>query len=804
MPDLKLLRTIFIVVLIFNICYLIKSRFLKFPNVGQIENSTDPDVEYILDHEVVSKEKMTINQDGSYDSSTAQQTILQLLKKVATNENNEFWLGNSSMEFPSVDLNPKDFLPPQEKGQITWQNNHLLYYEPRFTLAVYLDELRHQFETQNPKNLMDKDNLIELPFAWSDWVDLTALNEELSKPVDQRYNCDWLQRFSNKRPKFSDYCVDLVNLTDDELKQMGFTREQLPGYVVKKSPMNKATHKPVMMQGKSFLLTHQENPFSMIFLTPNGTYEAQISPKRERLVDSDLFERFLMRRGIDANHLDENLRISFNPQEEFGKLLSTIQPRPLDPDDDIHGVNKITKNKSDTTITREINLDPSYFHYSQADIDRQIIEFEERLGQIDQKRGENKLESNTDLTPRELNYYQSLKYCNLFSAKDEPTYYKLATLRRSKLNLDTGWHYEWRFFNGAMKFLKDDSWTYPQLEVREQIILDRLLRNWFKFTEAKGIVSWIAHGPLLAWFWNGLMFPYDIDIDLQMPSSELARLALNYNMTIVVEDLNEGYGKYLIDCSTFLHHRNIPGRDNYIDARFIDIDTGSYIDITGVGMNDEKPPYRFHEYVDDRKSKDLPVELYMDRRKHWTTYESINPLRYSMLGGTPVLVPNDIMTMLTYEYRKGVSSYYFQGYYYVPAVRLWIEESQLLPAFKPEKYESPSEEQRRQNIIELIENMNFEDKVRLLMINRHVLIEYYITQRATGLHEREKKLMFDSTMTKLLLNLEGNNEYNHLTAKFELTKPFRKSLFDFEYFGRFNHMPAPNYSKKPEGEKKSE
>lgn len=94
--------------------------------------------------------------------------------------------------------------------------------------------------------------------------------------------------------------------------------------------------------------------------------------------------------------------------------------------------------------------------------------------------------------------------------------------------------------------------------------------------------------------------------------------------------------------------------------------------------------------------------------------------------------------MLTYEYRKGVSSYYFQGYYYVPAVRLWIEESQLLPAFKPEKYESPSEEQRRQNIIELIENMNFEDKVRLLMINRHVLIEYYITQRATGLHEREK------------------------------------------------------------------
>ena len=86
------------------------------------------------------------------------------------------------------------------------------------------------------------------------------------------------------------------------------------------------------------------------------------------------------------------------------------------------------------------------------------------------------------------------------------------------------------------------------MEVREQIILDRLLRNWFKFAEAKGIVSWIAHGPLLSWYWDGLMFPFDIDIDLQMPSSELNRLAANYNMTLVIEDLNEGYGKYLIDC----------------------------------------------------------------------------------------------------------------------------------------------------------------------------------------------------------------------------------------------------------------
>ena len=33
------------------------------------------------------------------------------------------------------------------------------------------------------------------------------------------------------------------------------------------------------------------------------------------------------------------------------------------------------------------------------------------------------------------------------------------------------------------------------------------------------------HGPLLSWYWNGLLFPYDNDIDIQMPIDELVNLA---------------------------------------------------------------------------------------------------------------------------------------------------------------------------------------------------------------------------------------------------------------------------------------
>ena len=297
--------------------------------------------------------------------------------------------------------------------------------------------------------------------------------------------------------------------------------------------------------------------------------------------------------------------VEFNPQSEFRKLLHAIPPRPLDPKDDLHGISKIVSNKGDRNILRQLNLDPSTFHYTQQNVEQQIASYETRLSKIEKVITDelnydlNVLETNR-LTRHELNHYRGLKYANSFSVDVEPTYYKLATLK-NQYNLDSGWHYEWRFFNGAMRYLKDETWSYEQMEVREQIILDRLLRNWFKFAEAKGIVSWIAHGPLLSWYWDGLMFPFDIDIDLQMPSSELNRLAANYNMTLVIEDLNEGYGKYLIDCSTFIHHRNVAGRDNHIDARFIDVDTGTYIDITGMGLNDEKPPPQYDNYINEKR-----------------------------------------------------------------------------------------------------------------------------------------------------------------------------------------------------------
>ncbi|KAI5949708.1 hypothetical protein CANMA_005516 [Candida margitis] len=788
MINIKLLRNTFLVILFVNIFYFVKVYQLEEEKLRQLAIAHATSIDYTTDDQI------EYDKTKDYHLLEPKQKIAYLLDKVHENQDNRYWLANTSVENPSVLINPYEYLPPREFDVVeTWQNKSELYYEPRFTLAIYLDELKHQLKMHNPDNEKSKDHLIRMPFAWSDWVDLTMLNEEILKPIGERRTCQSLQSHANKKTKYPKWCKNLVDLEDEEVEEIGLSRDDMPGFMVRSSPMNKVHHKEAMLQGKGHLLTSQENPIAMIFLTKDGTYETQLMGQRQRLVRTDLFEKYLQRRNlVPATDLEE---IEMNPQIEFRSLLETIPARPLNEDDDIYKMRQITRQK-EFNASRELHLDKDAFHYKQEEMEEQISDYEVRLNKI-KETVTNELRYNPTvieqnrLNRHEINHYNGLKTASKYSVEKEPTYYKLATLKKDKANTDAGWHYEWRFFNGALRYIKDESWTNEQLEVREQIILDRLLRNWFRFAEEKGIISWIAHGPLLSWYWDGLMFPYDIDIDIQMPSSELNRLSANYNMTLVIEDVSEGYGKYLIDCATFLHHRDVAFKDNHIDARFIDIDTGTYIDITGIGINNEQPPPEYDGYIRNKQRKQGSVELYMDRRKHWLNFEKISPLHYSMIGGVPVYVPNDIMSMLNNEYSAGTRSYYYAGYYYVPCLRLWIHVNKIKPIFKPEQYESKTKVREREALTALIKNIDDEGKLRLLEMHEDVLIEYYLTHKLTTLHEVEKKFMFDHTLQQSMFDLSEKVEYHHLTSKFKMGSPLRKSLFDFEYYERFKHMKKP-------------
>lgn len=175
-------------------------------------------------------------------------------------------------------------------------------------------------------------------------------------------------------------------------------------------------------------------------------------------------------------------------------------------------------------------------------------------------------------------------------------------------------HYDWRFFRGELSFEENLQG------------LHELARAWSSFTRAAGILSWYAHGSLLGWKWNGLTMPWDTDHDVQMPIVEVDKLGRFWNRTLVVQ----GDKKYLIDVSPWYVERNRGNRHNLIDARFIDIHSGMFIDITGLAKLSH---------------------TYMCKNLHSYSLKQLSPLHLSTFEGSPSFIPNDVDGVLLSEYK---------------------------------------------------------------------------------------------------------------------------------------------------------
>nr|WOG36160.1 uncharacterized protein [Candida metapsilosis] len=779
------------------------------PKVIEVENS---EISFTSELQQQQQQQLYPIPNKPYEDLDDDEKILYMLNQVRKDKK-KYWLGHTELTDYEIKVNVKDFLPEN------WIDKPVLFYDPRFTLSLYLSEIRNQYLTKNPENSPHYRNEIVVPFAWSDWVDLTMLNQELVKPEKKRKTCEYMKATHHIPTKVRDYCINNVDIGGAELDEMKLPSiDYVPGSAVKKSPTNKATNEVRMLEGKSHLLTYAANPLAVMFLSKDGVYEAKIDEK-QRIVDGQLFENYLSRNNIAR---DSATSITLNPVKEFHLLSKQVKPTILDPEEDEYGLYAKSKESSgDSTTSREIYLPQSAFDYQQDAIDAQIKHYQKRL-HILHDLTTNELTFNQQvinevrLQRNEKMYYDGLRFANRYPLKKEPTHFRMARLKfgNAENDHDAGWHYEWRFFNGALRFMKT-GWTKEELLIREKVLLDRILRNWFKFASLKGVVSWIAHGPLLSWYWDGLLFPFDEDIDIQMPAKELAKFCKYYNQTLVVEDINEGFGKYFIECSSFIHHRGKSYKENHIDARFIDIDTGSYIDITGLGISDEPVPERYDSLIEqdvleiDGEDDSIEVakktsrRVYNCRFPHFYSHDEISPLRYTMLGGVPVYVPNKIETILQQEYKLGLTSYSYDGFFFVDALNLWIHYSKLEFLFpKKEIYiNTYNYKQRQLNIprfTELVQNITQSQVVELLTKDEDILLEYYLTKNVTDLHKLELTHLFDlpNGVDGKIGDIKGmrsqeeissDEGYHELTSKFTFQTPFRRSLFNYEMIDRPKH-----------------
>lgn len=755
-------------------------------------------------------------EDIGYDDLTSHGKIQYLLNDVASNKT-KYWLAHTELTDYKIKIDPTQFSKEACKDKVS------LFFDPRFTFSVVLNEIKRQYLAKNKDNQREKVEDIRIPFSWSDWVDLTDLNPYI---LDQhKIICSTLAKEFNQAASNPNYCKTPDEITEEELKnEIGLpSRKFLPGFSVKDSPQTIAPNKVRILEAKSHLLTYAFNPINIIFLTKNGTYEAFVSHK-QRIVDSDMFEDYLKLK----NYRGGQDLVVMDPVQEFIELLELV-PADTTSADDPYGMVKALKESGDMSTTSEVHIPEDAFNYQQKDIDTQILEYE-RTGNF----------SNTISLDRQHQdtYYEGLKLANTFSPKKEQMYFKLARLKIDAHNpKDHGWHYEWRFFNGALRYVKP-GWTEEDMLYREKIILDRILKNWFSFAKERGILSWISHGPLLSWYWDGLLFPFDEDIDIQMPAKELARFLLLYNQTLVVEDMVEGFGKFFIDCGTYLHHRGRSYNDNHIDARFIDVDSGSYIDITGLGVSDERLPDKFKEmdtqgkiksekiieelkksgkYIEPEKAATTENEneekkdkrsvsatgeyvrpVYNCRNVHFYSYDEIQPLRLTSIANIPCFAPQKIDAVLHDEYSRGVTKYEYMKWYFIDRLNLWVHRDKFKHYLDPFLDLTDEDEVTRQ-----VQNMNDDQILGLLEDHRELLLEYYLTKDLTSVHRAEMSYLFEnqrgveSTIGQLGKQRPGaqineNMNYRKLRQEFTFKASITRPLYNFEYIDRKKNIAVEN------------
>jgi hypothetical protein len=125
---------------------------------------------------------------------------------------------------------------------------------------------------------------------------------------------------------------------------------------------------------------------------------------------------------------------------------------------------------------------------------------------------------------------------------------------------------------------------------------------------AIGAETWIMHGTLLAWWWNqkvsltqrrkhtpnpnltAQIFPWDNDLDVQISEATIHFLGDYYNMTEHHFDLPDvdGGRTYMLEINPNYVVKSTQDTLNKIDARWIDMSSGLFIDITAVRKDEEE------------------------------------------------------------------------------------------------------------------------------------------------------------------------------------------------------------------------
>lgn len=624
----------------------------------------------------------------------------------------------ASGDFPELSFINPGYAPPTALSVPSYYHTsakpQVQPFDPRFTLSAYLHWIRvHPNEP--------------VPFHWSDWVDLHALNKYILLPEGHKPNCSSLYDISNKRKVLKGSIARPVDqyCHDDPSHPLGYTVDQFP---------HAQTRENMRYLGKSFLYTGFPSPTKLVFMTNNhGSYIVDVKDN-----DVNDYRNALLTNGMVEEILSEVNSDSWDVLDAYDKLLKTRPPSNSD---------RVVKDLI-------IHLEPSMFH---VDVNQVVdeIKAKDKLSFLEKLYLESLLDSNSTDSP--VKYFDEAKLVNSDKSKV------------------FGEHHDWRFFDGLT--INTDKQT---------LVLHRLIKNYLQFCRSHGLVTWIAHGSLLSWYWNGMAFPWDSDTDAQMPISDLHRLAREFNQSLVIENVGvddaagdksafNGMSLFFIDVGSSITHRDRGNGMNNIDARFIDVATGLYVDITALSVSNESAPARYDYILDLDKGKkkiaqnsNLPIvhntlkEVYNCRNRHFSSLHELSPLVLLEVQNQLGYVPQKFGFMLDQEYQlKGFLETNFQDYFYMRNLRIWIANA-FLKKYTNEKtqwVENYSTGYGKRAVEESeakkFESFNKEDHTNLLL-HPWIFREYMLTKNFTLFHEKQMKYLLSN---RIELYVNGVNQY---------------------------------------------
>lgn len=132
------------------------------------------------------------------------------------------------------------------------------------------------------------------------------------------------------------------------------------------------------------------------------------------------------------------------------------------------------------------------------------------------------------------------------------------------------------------------------------------------------------------------MLPWDWDVDVQLAEDTIRYISDNLNHTVhhYVSEDRRVKRDYLLDVNPWVWERTRGDGMNIIDARWIDVRNGLYIDITGLS---ETRPYTY-------------PDVWSCKNYHHYNMTDLYPMRESVYEGVPTLIPYAYERILADEY----------------------------------------------------------------------------------------------------------------------------------------------------------